>query len=77
MYGPGINCMERERNEPVFYNYFCRFRNDGGTIALYVGGGSMNMKEINHAAIMWNKTGIEYWKKRWYELVRKFANEME
>jgi hypothetical protein len=38
---------------------------------------NMNMKEINHAAIMWNKTGLEYWKKRWYELVRKFANEVE
>ena len=37
----------------------------------------MNMKEINHAAIMWNKTGIEYWKKRWYELVRKFTNDLE
>jgi hypothetical protein len=33
------------------------------------------MKEINHAAIMWNKTGLEYWKKIWYELVKKFANE--
>jgi hypothetical protein len=33
------------------------------------------MKEINHAAIMWNKTRLEYWKKVWYELVKKFANE--
>ena len=28
-------------NEPVFYNYFCSLRNDGGAIALYVGSGSM------------------------------------
>jgi len=33
------------------------------------------MKEINHAAIMWNKTQLEYWKKEWYKLVRKFADE--
>tara|TARA_A100001011_G_scaffold305918_1_gene320682 strand:- start:388 stop:510 length:123 start_codon:yes stop_codon:yes gene_type:complete len=33
------------------------------------------MKEINHAANMWNKTKLEYWKKKWYELVRKFTNE--
>lgn len=33
------------------------------------------MKEINHAANMWNKTKLEYWKKTWYELIRKFYNE--
>ena len=33
------------------------------------------MKEINYAANMWNKTKLEYWKKKWYELVRKFTNE--
>ena len=32
------------------------------------------MNEINHAAIMWNKTKLEYWKQRWYKLVSKFAN---
>ena len=35
------------------------------------------MNEINHAAIMWNKTRLECWKKRWYELVKKFANEIK
>jgi len=35
----------------------------------------MNMNEINHAANMWNKTKLEYWKQRWYELIRKFAND--
>ena len=30
--------------EPVFYNYFCSFGNDGGTIALYVGGGAVKKK---------------------------------
>jgi hypothetical protein len=35
------------------------------------------MKEIDEAAIMWNKTKLEYWKKRWYELIKKATNEME
>ena len=61
MYGPGINCMERERNEPVFYNYFCRFRNDGGTIALYATGGFvsgtciMGQMREDRAPMKWNK----------------------
>ena len=34
----------RKENEPVFYNYFCSFRNAGCPGALYVGGGSMKKK---------------------------------
>ena len=62
MYGPGINCMERERNEPVFYNYFCSFRNDGSTIALYAGGGFMK-KIINYLMIVkWKYSWVlEFW----------------
>jgi hypothetical protein len=33
------------------------------------------MNEIDHAAIMWNKTKLEFWKKKWYKLVKKFVNE--
>tara|TARA_A100001011_G_scaffold384216_1_gene456544 strand:+ start:945 stop:1061 length:117 start_codon:yes stop_codon:yes gene_type:complete len=29
------------------------------------------MKEIEEAAIMWNKTKLEHWKKRWYELIKR------
>ena len=54
--------MERERNEPVFYNYFCSFRNDGSTIALYAGGGFMK-KIINYLMIVkWKYSWIfEFW----------------
>jgi hypothetical protein len=37
----------------------------------------MNMNEINHAANMWDKTKLKYWKQRWYELIRKFVNDLE
>ena len=35
------------------------------------------MKEIDHAATMWNNTKLEYWKKKWYELIKKVTHEME
>jgi hypothetical protein len=31
------------------------------------------MNEIDHAAIMWNKTKLEFWKKKWYELVKNLS----
>jgi len=62
MYGPGINCMERERNEPVFYNYFCSFRNDGGPGALYAGGGAVK-RGVGNPTWIRNKEELKLIKK--------------
>ncbi len=68
MYGPGISytIIEKRgraiRNEPVFYNYFCSFRNDGGSGALYAGGGAVK-RGVGNPTWIRNKEELKLIKK--------------